>query len=77
MVEKTKSIQEALAEVQRNSEIKRVQKIMNEWENINEAGKITKAVTAAGPVISSIASATKKGTKAKAGPRPCTESNNV
>ena len=38
MVDKSKTIQEALAEVQRNAEQKRVERLMNEWENIDEAG---------------------------------------
>ena len=36
MTEKSKSIQEALAEVQRNAEQKKAERIMNEWENMNE-----------------------------------------
>ena len=38
MVDKSKTIQESLAEVQRNAEQKRVERLMNEWENIDEAG---------------------------------------
>ena len=36
MVDKSKTIQESLAEVQRNAEVKKVQKVMNEWEILDE-----------------------------------------
>ena len=36
MSEKSKSIQEALAEVQRNTEQKKVERLMNEWETLDE-----------------------------------------
>ena len=49
MAEKSKSIQEALAEVQRNAEQKKAERIMNEWENLDEFfGALAKGVITAG-----------------------------